>query len=99
VYPFLSIYTFFFVPVGFFGLDIFISFERTTLAYPLVALGHAIRVDPSSADVDHWFFRALFGVFEGRGGVYRIWEGGALDTLMEMKWIIQREEFAINLNV
>jgi hypothetical protein len=37
------------------------SLERTTLAYPLVALGHAIRVDPSSADVDHWFFWALFG--------------------------------------
>jgi hypothetical protein len=31
-------------------------FEGTTLAYPLVALGHATRVDPSSADVDHWFF-------------------------------------------
>jgi hypothetical protein len=31
-------------------------FFRFALAYPLflIALGHAIRVDPSSADVDHW---------------------------------------------
>ncbi|KAH7402235.1 hypothetical protein DE146DRAFT_459775 [Phaeosphaeria sp. MPI-PUGE-AT-0046c] len=33
------------------------SINSTSNAYFLVALGqHAIRVDPSSADVDHWIF-------------------------------------------